>query len=348
MANLPEFFGLDLGNESIKVIKIKEKRNSFQIQNIASKKIEANLLQNQSTEGIKKIGDEIKSVMKEAKIRTDKCVTSLPESGIFSRMITLPKVEVEEQDESIHWSIKSLVPIPIENLNVSYLKIRDYKQNEKQMVDWYAVAAKKEMVNQTIEIAKAANLKLLAVETEALSTTRTLSVNFGVKQDILIVDFGAENTNLIIARNGVVAFSQTIGTGSDALTKVIAADFGLTDEDAEKYKISYGMDPQLEEGKIAIVLQPLVNIIIEELKRTMSYYQSKIGGSNLAGVYLTGGGSKLPKFDDYIRNAVGIETILADQLPKIELPKKLKEDPDFNMSSYNVAIGLALKGQEVN
>jgi type IV pilus assembly protein PilM len=341
MAGIPEFFGLDLGNNSIKVAQLKAHGSKYELTNYASVDINANLLENQSEAGIKELGDKIKQAVKDAKIDTEKCVMSLPESSIFSRLVTLPKVTEAEQDEAVHWAIKSLVPVPLENLNVSYIKIDEFSKDGKEMVNWYVVAARKELVEQSEKIIKAAGFSLLAVETEALATTRTIFSNYSVTGDAIILDFGADATNLIISRNSAVMFSQTINTGSNSLTKVLAADFGLDDIQAEKYKYTFGLDETAGEGKIARSIKPLVDVIISELSRTISYYKDRIGGSNLSKIYLTGGGSKLPKFAEYVKANVQVEVELSTVLGNIEV----KKDPqNFDYASFNVAIGLGLKG----
>jgi cell division ATPase FtsA len=58
------------------------------------------------------------------------------------------------------------------------------------------------------------------VETESLANTRTVAFNMPSSGDMMVSDFGANGTDLVVARNGVPVFAQSISTGSDAFTKL--------------------------------------------------------------------------------------------------------------------------------
>ncbi len=346
MARLPEFFGIDLGNSAIKVCESSKRGNSFEITALGSTDIPASLLENQSDQGLENIAEKIMEVVKQAGIRTKGVVMSLPESVIFSRLITLPLMKEQEIEEAVHWAIKPLVPVPLETLNVSYLKIDDIKKTGKEFTNWYVVAAPRELVQRYQVMMNKTKLQLLAVETEALALTRLLFNNYQISGDSFMIDIGADMTNLIIVRNGVVVFSQSVSTGSSSFTKVIASDYGLAEAQAEKYKYTFGLDFEAGEGKIAKSLIPVVDLVVNEITRTMAYYTSKIGGQKIQKLYLTGGGSNLLKLDEYIKSKMGIEVEKLDILQNGKISGKLsKKFDDKALSSFNVAVGLSLKGQ---
>jgi len=273
---------------------------------------------------------------------------AVPEISIFSRLITTPVADSQEDTaEAIMWAIKPLIPIAIEEVNISYLEIDRFKQGKNDMVNWYVVASPKRLVNNFQTVMSKAGLNLLAIETEALAATRAIQFNYRFnEQNVVIVDLGAESTNIILARKGVVLFSQTISTGSNSITKVIASDYGIKMEQAEKYKITYGLDKTKGEGKIAESIEPAVNIITSEVGRTLTYFREKLGGSKISKIFLTGGGALLPKFDEHFSNTFKIKTEVADVFKKVSIDNSLRDEfKKENPSSLSIAIGLALKGK---
>lgn len=348
MSKIPDFFALNLGQQSIKVAQVKEIGGQYNLVNIYSHPTAQGLLANESESGSQNLAKEISNIIKITNLETKNCIISVPEVSVFSRLLSLPVIQEAEVNNAIHYALKPLVPVPLDNLNISFVDIDKRKSGNSEIVDWYVVAAPKQLIDRMQLISDLAGLNLLAVETEALAIARTIHFNYKIEQglDVMILDIGAESTNLILSRNGVVIFSQNIGVGSNSLTKVIAADFGLDNIQAERYKRSYGLDPTQGEGKILKSVDPLMQIILSEINRTLIYYKDKIGGNGISSLYLTGGGSSMPGIGQYLNSKLKIKTELSNPLTNLVVDPKLNEGiKNLSINSFNVAIGLALKGR---
>jgi len=347
MANLPDFFGLNLGHDSIKLIQIKNEGSRAKISSAFKMPTATGLLENDSEEGVSTLSKEIGKAVKTSNVNTKNCVISVPEVSVFSRLITLPYLDEKDVNDAINYALKPLVPIPLENVNVSFLEINSFESEGKKMVNWYVVAAPKQLIARLQLVVETAGLTLLAVETEALAIARMVQYNYSIMQDsdCLLVDMGADSTSLILSRNGVVIFSQNIGTGSDSFTKVIAADFGIDNQLAEKYKVAYGINPNEGDGKIAKSIDPIMQIMISEVQRTINYYKDKVGGKGIQKIYLTGGGAHLNWLDKYMTEKFGIPSELVNPIKNIVVDASANGVLNSaTINSFNVSIGLALKG----
>jgi type IV pilus assembly protein PilM len=347
MAVIPDFFGLNLGHFSIKLTEIKRVNNKAALEAIGSTPTSVGLLNNDSANGIKTLAAEINKACKNAAIKSRNCVMSVPESAVFSRLITLPKVSEKEVGEAIQWALKPLVPMSLDEVNVSFLEIDQKVVDSNTFSNWYVVAAPKDLIKRYQESMEIAGVNLLAVETESLALTRMVVYNYPqfAKKDIMIVDMGAESTNVILSRNGIVMFSQTISTGSNAITKVIASDLGVDMVQAEKYKITYGLDATQVEGKIAKSVEPILQIISSEILRTLAYYNEKIGGTGISEIFICGGGADLLKFNEYLHAKLNIGVINSNPVVNFEQDPTLAQKlQNIHLSSFNVSIGLSLKG----
>jgi len=347
MAAIPVFFGLNLGHFSIKLVEIERANNKAKLQSIGSTPTSVGLLNNDSPTGIQTLAGEVTKAMKNSNIKSKNCVMSVPESAVFSRLITLPKVSDKEVGEAIQWALKPLVPMALEDVNISFLEIDQKTVDGNTFSNWYVVAAPKELIARYQQVMETAGVELLAVETESLAITRMIVYNYPqvADKDIMIVDMGAESTNVILSRNGIVMFSQTIGTGSNAITKVISSDLGVDMVQAEKYKITYGADPAQAEGRIAKSIEPILQIVTAEIQRTMAYYKEKIGGTGVAQVFITGGGSDLLKYNEYLQSKLGVAVVNANLMANfVQDPTLAQKIQNIHLSSFNVAVGLSLKG----
>jgi type IV pilus assembly protein PilM len=346
MAQIPSFFGVNIGKNKIKVAQAKLSGNKANLEAISAVDSSVSLVSDESEKGIEELGKAIIECAKQAKVTTKNCIIAVPELLVFSRLLTLPKVNDIEIEDSIHWALKPLIPVPIEQVNISYLEIDKSRINNNDMVNWYTVAAPKNLIERYQKVCEKSGLNLLAIETEALAMTRLVYFNNQISpsQNILIVDIGAENTNLILARNSSVTFTQSISTGSNNMTKVIASDFGIDEIQAEKYKIAYGLELTEAEGKIAKALDPIMQIVVGEIVRTLGYLKEKIGGVPVSTIYLTGGGSGLRGIESYLSQKVGVNTVAGDPIKNFSISKGIETDVGSNHGrEFNVVLGLSIK-----
>ncbi len=345
MADLPDFFGLDIGNHSIKVAQVKRQgEGKATLSHVGSVPSDFGLLENDSDEGIAELAELVKQARDVAGISVKNCVAAVPEAPVFSRLLSIPPVEEDKLEEAIHWELKNLIPVPLEDVDVAFLKIGTDADGEKANMDIYVVAAPRAMTDRFKKVAEAAGLNLLALETESLASTRNVTFNHKEETDIMITDFGAYGTDLVIAKNGIPVFAQTISTGSDALTKAIAADYGLDLEQAEKYKRAYGLLQDQGEGKIAKTIEPLMQLIVGEMSKMLTYYKQRIGHTGAQKIYLSGDAAQLPGLILYFSKKLGIPAVLVQPLNNIQVAGSAKKEVEqLSMVGFTVAIGLGLK-----
>jgi type IV pilus assembly protein PilM len=229
--SLPDFFGLDIGNHSIKVCQIKWGGNKKpSLVAIGSSDTTRGIIGSESEEHQKELARNIIAAKKDAGISVDKLVVGLPEARIFSQLITTPKVEDKKIEELIHWEAKKYIPIPIDEVIVDWIYLGERYVNQQPNLDFFIIAAPKVLIDLYKEVMQMAKLEVIGIETEAIATTRALWWPLqmsGVKVDslnvdsVMILDFGAKSTDLSVVQNGSLLFSQSLVTGSEDRKSVV-------------------------------------------------------------------------------------------------------------------------------
>lgn len=346
--SLPDFFALDIGNHSIKVAQLKRfGKDKAKLSHIGKVDTPFGLLDNESDEGLVQLAEKVKQAKELAGIKTKMCVAAVPEASVFSRLITIPKVEKDKIEEAVHWEIKSMIPVPLENVDIAFLDIAEKEVAGQKLVDMYVVAAPKALTDRFRKIAEKAGLELIALETEALANTRAVLFNNNtLTGDVVSIDFGGHDTTITLSRNGVVVFSQTSSTGSDSFTKVIASDYGIDEAEAEKYKRTFGIDPNQGEGKIAKSIEPIIQILLSDLVRALNYFKEKVGGKLVNPIFLTGDGANLTGLPKYLQDNLGIEVRVLEPLSYVDIEDSAKSEVDnYRKPGMTVSIGLGLKDE---
>ncbi len=190
--NLPEFFGLDIGNHSIKVVQIKRKNDTeAELKRIGQSPITQNVADTQGEAKIQLLVDKIKEARDSAEISAKKVVTALPEASIFSRIITVPSIEGKKLEDSIFYEAKQYLPIPLSEAQIDYIPAGKKMVEGREFMQIFLVAAPKTIVEKYLGIMAKAGLELIAIETESIATTRSVTFGNPFIGSELVMDFGS-------------------------------------------------------------------------------------------------------------------------------------------------------------
>lgn len=343
MPKLPQKFAIDFGNHSIKVIELTgDLISTPTLVSFGSHSTPYGVISNENEEYTNKLVQALKDAVNDAGIKTKYAVAAIPESAVFSRLIDTPKVPENELADVVYWEAKQYLPIPVDEVQLDYLIVSN--EDNASSIKMLIVAAPKNLVNIYVGIIKKAGYEPVALETEAVATARAMSFKADLNT-ALIVDMGAQSTDISIVKNSRPVFSQSISTGSDAITKSIAADFNFEYIQAEEYKRNYGLDKTQLEGKIYNSIKPVMDLIASEIQQAVEFYKSKNPIDFPSKVVLVGDGALLPGLVVYYAETLMMEVQLGNPWQNITMNKTQAQSLAKGSPGYAVAVGLALKAE---
>jgi type IV pilus assembly protein PilM len=230
----------------------------------------------------------------------------------------------------------------INDVHMSFITIGFNEEKNAPRV--LLVAAPKKIIGIYMEIANLADLDLVAIETESVAMGRAMFKSTQ-KKDLVMLDFGANSTDMSIMSGGYLVFSQSIAIGSDALTQAIVNKFNFEYSRAEEFKRNYGLVQNVLEGKIFATLSPIVESILMEVQRGVEFYKNKTTSAAPNEYQLNGDGALLPGLSEFVSSHLGVQAQVANPWVGISVDNKFKDIAAKGGSSYSVAIGLALKDE---
>jgi type IV pilus assembly protein PilM len=337
-------FGLDIGSHSIKAVQLSG--SAEQPVFVAAGQVETPAqIANQpliadSDETIEAVAGAIKSLYKEARISTNKVVSALPESQIFTRVVDLPSLKASEINHAITWEAEQYVPIPITEVRLDWQVLGNTADGKLEVL---LVAAPISLIDRHLKIIKLAGLTALSLETEITAVVRSLVQRIEGAPTTLVVSIGASTTDLSIVSTGRISFTRSIATGGLALARGVAQDLGFEPEQATEYMETYGLDPTSLEGKVMQAIKPIFDVIVNEIRRLLAYYATKHPELPVKRVVVTGGAAKLPGLVVYLAEALGLEVQIGNPWEGISLPSAVASKLAAEATSFAVAVGLALK-----
>lgn len=343
MAKLPDHVGIDFGNHSVKVVELKGiQTDSPSLENFGSQRTPHGVINSEDEVHQKQLADAVKTLFSTARIKNNKVVVALPESSVFTRFLEFPGVKPEELENAVYYQAKEFIPMPIDQVQMSYVQI-GFNQ-EKSAPRVLLVAAPRKVIDIFVNVVERAGLETIAVETESVAMGRAMYRATKIKHMVML-DFGSTSTDMSILLDEQLVFSQSIAIGSDSLTQAIVNKFNFEYEQAEEYKRNYGIVEGMLEGKIFTTLKPIVDAIITEVNRGIEFYKNKTLAPAPKNILLNGDGALLPGLAEYISKTMSVEAIMANPWQNIVVPERFKNIITKSPASYSVAIGLALKDE---
>ena len=234
--------GLDIGSDSIKVAEAKIAKDGITITGLGIARTPQGVVENEVIIDPKALGTAIKALLAESGIKTKKCVSCVSgASQVVVRVISVPKMKREELAETMKWEVERHVPFSPKEVVMDFqpLEKAGDDPNAAEMEVLLAVA-QQQLIDSHVEALFAAGLQPLAIDIEPLAASRSLvelSINGAMKQTVVVVNIGANRTDLGVFENGVLAFpSPPIGIAGVNFTREIAEALGQTLEQAEVTK----------------------------------------------------------------------------------------------------------------
>ncbi len=340
MAKLPDHVGIDFGTHTVKAVELKDITTTPKLVNLGSQLTPAGVINSEERQDQKRLAEALKLLYANSRIKNTSVVMALPEFSVFTRFLEFPGVKQEELKESVYYEAKQYLPIPIDEVQMSYVVIGFNEEKNAPRV--LLVAAPKKIIEIYMNIANFANLDLIAIETESVAMGRAMFRSLK-KKDCVMLDFGANSTDMSIMTNGSLVFSQSISIGSDSLTQSIVNKFNFEYKRAEEFKRAYGLIPNAVEGKIYAVLTPIIESIMAEIRRGVEFYKNKTMTVAPNEYLINGDGALLPGLTEYISKSLGVSAQVANPWFNIVVDNRFKNIVAKSGASYSVAIGLSLK-----
>ncbi|MFC1627383.1 type IV pilus assembly protein PilM [Patescibacteria group bacterium] len=326
------FFGLDIGTSQVKVLQAKKEKEGFEVDHFAALDIGANEAVQVARQAIQESGVKISTEVNLA----------LPESDVYTRIVETPKLSDTELASSIRYEAEQYVPISLDQVELFHQTLEDRGEGMKNLMRVLLIALPKEKLKKLTEFVDQVGLIPQSLETELFALRRVFTDS---QKSQVILLLGHKTTDLMLLEKGSPLFLHSMPSGSFSLTKTLMGELGLSEDQAEQYKRTYGIRADLLEGKVAKVLTPLVDEIITQISKSFMYVQ-QLGHKKLPEqIVITGGGALLPGLSSYLVKKLNVEVVVGDPFKRFvkdeEFAKKITQKDSPHLATVT---GLALKG----
>lgn len=307
--------GIDIGTYSLKIASMTGS-GCPRVLAYAEVEVPKNVISPQGIQEKDKIVISLKTAlenMQPKKAPVKFACTALPESSVFTKVITLPKMKNNELKSVIQGEVGSILPKPAEEMEIDYQLLGGTSTQSDVLV----IAADRILVNDLIEIVEKVGLEIIRLETKPASLGR-LVIGHDNNPTVLI-DIGAVTSSISIYDWGQIRITATVPVGGDRWNQAVNS----------QEKNAKTNNKNSAEDFISIL-----QTIIQETENAIHYYQNRsISARAVNKIFLAGGGAQLAGIEKVFQEKLEIETKVAHA--NIRLTGKMD-------SRYYTACGAAL------
>ena len=265
MANARFAWGIDIGNRALKAIKLVRDGDQLRVDDyemIEHEQVLSNAGDNRPT----LIQNSLAQFVQRHQTKGGQVGIGVSGQSSFARFIKLPPVEPKKIPEIVRFEAIQQIPFPLDDVEWSY---QLFQEPESPDVEVGIFAMRKELVNQYINYFTEVDLNVQIVQMNPLAVYNAMYYDQRIKGTTMIIDLGAENTDLIIAE-GETVWLRTIPIGGNNFTEALVKSFKLNFAKAEELKRNAKTSKYARQ--IFQAMRPVFADLVSDIQRSIGFY----------------------------------------------------------------------------
>lgn len=333
--------GLDIGAGAMKLVELSIENKRLRLMTFGMAERGANLEKPLSKAVL------LKELMKHSGTKAKTLNVSLPSDKVFHAILSIPvsvaksdKFEEEVRNRSQKFLPGDAADMVIDTIIIDKKILNDKKADTSSAVRVLVSGSPKALVAEYVQIAKEAKLQLAFVETEAIAIIRSLVGNDPSR--IMIVDIGAERSNITIVQERFPFLHRSIQAGGNIVTSALQSRLGVSADVAEQMKRDLATS---NAEQYPNVVRQMLAPIIHEIRYSIELYKNQQFHEfdSIEKIILTGGSAKLPFIERILTEELDMNVYIGDPWARIDTQPEIARTLDRIGPHFAVAAGLAMK-----
>jgi type IV pilus assembly protein PilM len=339
--------GLDIGSRSIKAAQIIDSKRGPTLKHFGIMDIEHGAIEEGTINNPESVADSIRQLFKSSDIKESNVAVSIGGYSVIVKKINVQTMAEEQLQETIHFEAEQYIPFDISDVNLDFQILGENESNPNQM-NVFLVAAKKEMVDDYINLVNLAGLNPCIVDVEAFALQNTFEANYDNQDDnIALIDIGASKTSLNILKGTSSVFMRDVSLGSGQINQKIMSLIECNFEEAEQLK--YGDNPdRLSPEDLKGIVSSVVADWCTEIRRALDFFYSTYPEDQIKQIILSGGGANISEFRQLLATEASTEVESINPFQNFHLEKKSFDDGFIKQIGPQAAISMGLAMRKVD
>ena len=362
--------GVDIDRGSIKAVQLQGSGAGYVLQHVGYHRLPPGAIIDGEVADQNLLAAELREFWDSHSFKGRSIVFGVSNQKVVVRLLDFPHMRPEDLQGAISFEAQDHIPMPLDEAVLDYVVLGP-REERADLDRVLVVAAQREMISRYTSAVRAGGLRPEGVDVKALSLTRSTLPDpfFGEDGAVLLLDVGAEITNLVVADRGNPVLTRFVPVGlSDFVASVVElAD--LSEDEAEgqaldpRVNLGDGRDEEettdLSEQQAdddvdpALVydvrrgLEGAAQTLADEVQRSIEHHRSQEAARDVSSVLVSGEAALIPGLDAYLGDLLGVPTSRGKPVDKLSANRSNIEDAQLRAMEpvLAVAFGLAMEDE---
>ncbi|HZW30381.1 MAG TPA: type IV pilus assembly protein PilM [Isosphaeraceae bacterium] len=349
MAKIQAVWAIDIGQAALKALKLVPGENPEQVVAEAFDFIEyPKILSQPDADPDELVREALATFTDRNDVKNCKVAIAVPGQSGLVKFIKLPPVEKKRIPDIVKFEAKQQIPFSLDEVVWAYQQIGGDEINEEEftMAEVGLFAMKRDQINRAILPFTVAGIEVDIVQMSPIALYNFVSFDqikgSGSKDSVVLLDIGADNTDLIIT-DGNRIWQRNLPLGGNHFTRALTKELKLTFAKAEHLKRNATKAP--DPRAIFTAMRGVFNDFASEVNRSIGFYLSINRTAKIRKVVGLGNGFKLPGLQKFLQQNLNQEVERLEGFERM-VGEEVKAAPQFqdNLASFAVAYGLGIQG----
>ncbi len=269
--------------------------------------------------------------------------------NLFVQNIRVAQASGVELRKIVHFEAAGRLPFASEEAEIRYVEAGNVRQGDTARREVILMACRRPVIDGLLALAEKTGLTPVAIDVEPAALLRCYCRQLRRDGDegrrLMLVNIGASNTAVVIARGTDAMFVKYVDVGGRQLDEAVAKHLKMSLPDAVALRRHNGdrpaeqRDPEVARS-IRESIRPVLDAMAQELSLCLRYYSVTFRGQPLSKIVL-GGGEATGTLCEWLSARLDVECEQGDPLRTFDTPL-----PSGRVGQWDVAAGLALRNNQ--
>jgi len=336
--------GLDIGANSIKLVKLRKKGDSYILKALAIKELPLGVITDEEIKDRDAVIFDIQSLVDQTDPKLKDVVLSISGHGVITDKIIMDRKSGSEAEQAILFEAEQRAPFDVEDVTMDYHIIHEDEDTNKMEV--LLVAARNEFLKNYLDMIIDAGLKPSVVDVDALAILNAYEINYDIDPSRVtaLVDLGFDVTSITFLKDGFYHSTRDVSNGTRLIFDAVSKEFRLNQELTAK-TLRGEMDSSVDQDMFKATIITASDELVAGFEVAISYFKSSSNVEKVDWIVLSGGGALIPFLPELLQSKLSIPIEICNPLRNIEYdPDMFVEfQPEKVAPLLAVPIGLAAR-----
>jgi type IV pilus assembly protein PilM len=338
LSGISDFFGLDLGTSSIRLVELKGKGPIKSLVKYAYAPIDLEASQLDSKDNIV-IVDTLKKLINKSQVKSMNVAVGISSKKVFTTVVEIDKLTPKEMSKSIKYQVESFIPTPIDQSKVDWAIIGDSLNNPAK-VELLLTSVLNADIQNKLDLLTSIGLNVIAIEPDNLALTRALLDPLNNSPQ-MVFDLGKISSDLVISMNNAAMLTRSINFGTESLIRSVSQDLKIKREQSEEVIFKFGLDKSKAQGQVYQAMINPINLLLNEIDMSIKFFATKYPSIKIEKIIVAGAAAIIPQLPLFIANHTGINVEIGNAWRNISFDMSRQRELLEVSNYFGVAAGLA-------